>query len=1159
MSLDERKKDTDPGQGQSPISPKQVVPKALASPLNEQIEEKEKEKKSSQLPDVSIKNLKPTPSESIDDDDAPTTPGLPAIRRTMGNHVPSAPKAPVSAESASATEALSEDNKQSAGSDSDTLEKSEVSLSASQKQAEPNDDKSYKGDGEAVVPPTPLLSEEETSSPEKIELRNKDEEEQEATRSSESGSENGAAKRTPNVVPARRPKVGNMVSTRQQRAVRALEKRQVRDGAKSQEKQSEKNTAAAQESPLEHRSNEEDITKQETVALASSPDVKSSEDKLPVPQEKISSPDKEDIAPARLVAEEEKKSKKKGGWSGPPTRPRSSEPAIENRPTEQLPVSQATTDSDVVSDRGEAVTQSREEISAAKTQHQIFAVVPEAEAPYPVVPLPGDARGRKARFARQHHRNVLRITRMRNRLVLRHKKQVRGQILISAFSILMALLIVFLALSGTGAYIGYQFYSDTQGRYSGRVLNLHELLPKDNLKVYDSKGVLLGQLADDGVHTSVKLKDVSPSLINATIAVEDKNFWNNPGVDLTRILQAALDNLKSGKVVEGGSTITQQLIKKLIVGDRVDNARKIEEIILTPQVNSTYSKQDIMEMYLNTIYYGAQAYGIDAAANIYFGLQDKPGKPASKQLDLAQSVMLAGLPQNGDYYNPWVHRERATERMQTVLALMVEEHYITNDQAKDALKEAKGKNFFKPSPNMSLRAPHFFYFLLDQLQTMTHMSRKQLSRSDMKVTTTLDLSLQDKIQKVMQDHVAELHEYSISNSAEVLIDQHTGAIISLLGSLDYNDNSIGGKFDVATQGWRQPGSSFKPYVYALALEDKGTSMAQAVNDVPTTFVIPGTDNYTPGNYDNKFHGPMTLRCALQNSLNIPAVRVLQQVGIDNAVNKAKEMGINYKGTPGLSLVLGGLSVHLLDHVSAFGAFGNNGVHVPYYAVQKIEYAQNGKVVNHQQSKGKQVFSSQTAYMMTDTLSDNTSRLPEFGNCNPLQLYSNPLYSCYAGDPGTIRPAAAKTGTTNDFKDNWTVGYTTDYVMGVWAGNNDNSAMSSGATGIVGAAPIWHDAMLLAETGKPVREFAVPDGLVKTTASIDGIRSTDWFYSGKVPGSYNSNINQSWDLQSLLQDPPQNNQNPPNDSKDKDKGKGKSYSPYCSGFSYSSSNPGVGGW
>jgi len=394
----------------------------------------------------------------------------------------------------------------------------------------------------------------------------------------------------------------------------------------------------------------------------------------------------------------------------------------------------------------------------------------------------------------------------------------------------------------------------------------------------------------------------------------------------------------------------------------------------------------------------------------------------------------------------------------------------------------------------------------------------------------------------------------------VLMDQHTGAIISLLGSLDYNNNSIGGKFDVATQGWRQPGSSFKPYVYALAMQSKGTSPAQAVNDVQTRFPDPGSvmGDFEPKNYDLKYHGPMTLRCALQNSLNIPAVRVLQQVGINNAVDKAKEMDLSYEGTPGLSMVLGGLSVHLLDHVSAFGSFGNNGVHVPYYAVQKIEYMSTGKVIEHQQTQGKQVFSPQTAYMISNVLSDNQSRLPEFFDCNQLQLYSNSEQSCYGGDRGTVRPAAAKTGTTNNFRDNWTLGYTTDYVMGVWAGNNDNTPMSDGTTGVVGAAPIWHDSMLLAEQGKPIRDFSVPGGLVRTTATIDGITSTDWFYSDKVPGGYDSTNGQSWSPQSLLQGPTDNNQNPPpGGDKNKDKDKTK-YTPYCPSFSYTG-NPGAGGW
>src|SRR5207302_361309 len=413
----------------------------------------------------------------------------------------------------------------------------------------------------------------------------------------------------------------------------------------------------------------------------------------------------------------------------------------------------------------------------------------------------------------------------------------------------------------------------------------------------------------------------------------------------------------------------------------------------------------------------------------------------------------------------------------------------------DAITEAQGPHFFKSAPSLINRAPHFSNFVLSQLVQMFHLKdQSQLSRSGMRVYTTLDINLQDKIQKIAQQHIAELRDaHNITNAAEVLLDFHTGAIISLLGSIDYNDASIDGQFDVASQAYRQPGSSFKPYVYVTAFA-QGASPAQAIDDKPTTFPVPDSSppTFTPSNYDLKFHGHMTLRCALQNSLNVPGVKVLQHAGISAAMQTAYNMGITtYQGTPGYSLVLGGLGIRLIDHTSAMGVFANGGVRVGYYAINKAFLVSTGKIVyQHQLNHGKRVIDAQLAYMMTNVLSDNASRTPEFLNCNVLQLYSNSQQDCWQGNRGVVRPAAAKTGTTNNFRDNWTIGYTTDFVMGVWAGNDDNTPMVD-VTGVQGAAPIWHDAMLLAEQGHPIRNFTNPGGLERATVTYpDGVRTTD---------------------------------------------------------------------
>ncbi len=726
--------------------------------------------------------------------------------------------------------------------------------------------------------------------------------------------------------------------------------------------------------------------------------------------------------------------------------------------------------------------------------------LPELPMYAPHSTLLGDAlrKQRMRKIAlRRYSRNQLRAARTRERRANR-------RLWISIACTSLALLVVFLSVGSTAGYVGYHFVHTTQVAFQHSVVTLPDLLPLDNLKMYDSKGVLIDQLADNGIHTSVTFDQVAPIMVDATVATEDRNFWSNQGIDVVGIIRALLANLQSGRVIEGGSTITQQLIKNLIVGDQPTVVRKLEEIVLAPQINNDYTKKDILTMYLNSIYYGNQAYGIDAAASVYFGLQDKPGHSAASQLDIAQSAMLAGLPSNPTFFDPLAHPQTALKHFVTILDLLVAQRYISTADKYDAIQEEQGKNFFKTAATLQNRAPHFANFVLAQLQKMFHIKKlSDLSRSGMVVYTTLDISLQDKIQKIMQQHIAELRDaHHLTNAAEVMIDFHTGAITSMLGSIDYNNASIDGQFDV-TQAYRQPGSSFKPYVYVTAFQ-QGASPAQAIDDQPITIPVPDSNpsTFTPTNYDDKFHGHMTLRCALQNSLNVPGVIVLQHAGINQAMQTAYNMGItSYQGTPGYSLVLGGLGIRLIDHTSAMGVFANGGVRVPYFAINKVVSGSTGRVLyQHQLHAGTQVISPQLAYMMTNVLSDNTDRIPEFYDCNVLQLYANSQQDCWNGNRGVVRPAAAKTGTTNDFRDNWTVGYTTDFVMGVWAGNDDNSPMID-VSGITGAAPIWHDSMLVAEQGHPIQDFVNPGGLKRATVTyLDGVQTTDLFLPGTVPTS-----------------------------------------------------------
>ncbi len=649
--------------------------------------------------------------------------------------------------------------------------------------------------------------------------------------------------------------------------------------------------------------------------------------------------------------------------------------------------------------------------------------------------------------------------------------------------ILASVLVTYTAIAGS-----------TQERYQQQVTTLADILPKDSLKMYDSHGTIIYQAIDQGLQTTVPLSKISPYLAHAEIAIEDQYFYTNPGYDVTGIIRAALSNLTRGHIVSGGSTITQQLIKNAIVGDQETIIRKLQEVVLAPAISRQYTKDQILSMYLNTTYYGEQAYGADAAAFTYFNLQDTPNATAASQLDIAQSAMLAGIPSAPVGRDPFLHPQAAQKRVQEVLRQMHIQGYITSDEQTSALLETQKPNFLHHGIIHGVQAPHFVRYALNELAQELHVKVPDLSRAGLVVSTTLDLPLQNKVLKIAQQHIAALAQtHHMSNAAEVLIDFHNGDIRVMLGNINPNNPNTGA-FDVASQGYRQPGSSFKPFIYATAFEH-GVSPGDIVLDGPLSVpMCCGLPSYTPHNYDLRYHGPVTYRYALQNSFNIPAVKLIMKEGVDQSLHTAQIMGINsYQGTPNYTIVLGSLGVHLLDETSAYGVFANGGVRIPPHAINTVTDVQ-GRVIFHAPLTGKRVISKQTAFMVTNVLSDNGARTYEFGKCSALDLHSNTDTECYLGNPGTMRPAAVKTGTSNDFRDNWTVGYTSDFVMGVWAGNNDDSAMVN-VTGVDGAAPIWHiwhDSLLLAEQGKPITAFPVPGGVVQKTINYGGITTTDWY-------------------------------------------------------------------
>lgn len=654
-----------------------------------------------------------------------------------------------------------------------------------------------------------------------------------------------------------------------------------------------------------------------------------------------------------------------------------------------------------------------------------------------------------------------------------------------------------LIIAAASFFAGYSsFAGAVNEHYQGTIASLLDILPGDSLRMYDEHGTMIYEALDQGLQISEPLGSISSNLVHAEIAIEDQYFWTNPGYDITGIVRAALSDLTHGRVVAGGSTITQQLIKNVVVGNQDTITRKLEEVILAPETARYYTKQQIMEMYLNTTYYGNQAYGAEAAAFNYFGLQDTPKATAAAQLDIAQAAMLAGIPQDPTLYNPFLHPKATFNRMNAVLNQMYLQGYITAVQERAAMGEAQSPNFLHPGVVNNGRAPHFVAYALDELASTLHVRLSDLSRSGLVVETTLDLPLQNKILNVARENVQALSAaHHLTDASEVLINYHTGAINVLLGNINPNDPRYG-QFDVATEGYRQPGSAFKPFVYATAFE-QGLSPGMPVLDAPISIpMCCGLPAYSPTNYDLSYHGLISIRDALQNSFNVPAVKVLYKTGVDNSVKTAQVMGItSYNGIPNYTMVLGTLGVHLLDITSAYGVFADGGVRVPPHAINAV-FDTQGKLVYQFVAAGKQVISPQVAYLMTNVLSDNKARTFEFGACSSLYLYSNTQQQCYAGNPGTVYPSAVKTGTSQNFADNWTVGYTKDYVMGVWAGNNDNSPMNN-VIGVTGAGPIWHVGMLLAEQDYSPSNFAVPPGVVQRTVSYpEGLTTTDWYINDR---------------------------------------------------------------
>ena len=607
-------------------------------------------------------------------------------------------------------------------------------------------------------------------------------------------------------------------------------------------------------------------------------------------------------------------------------------------------------------------------------------------------------------------------------------------------------------------------------------------------KILDRNGKVLYDIFEDERRTPITLEEVPEYLKQATIAIEDKNFYKHQGFDPMGMLRGFSRVFTRG-YAQGGSTLTQQLVKNVLLSPERSVFRKIKEFILAVQIERRYSKDEILQMYLNEAPYGGTAWGVASASETYYGKK-------VEELSLVESAILAGLPQRPSTYSPYSSTPDAyVARTHEVLRRMREDGYITKDQEESAGGEVE--NIVFQERGASFKAPHFVQYVEKLLED--RYGANVVEQGGLRVTTTLDLDLQDKAQSAVSEEIAKVEKLHITNGAAVVLNPETGEILAMVGSKNFNDPDYDGQVNV-TLSLRQPGSAIKPVTYATALKE-GYTASTLIMDVATTFPGGiGQPDYNPVNYDGKFRGPIQLRYALGNSVNLPAVKMLARVGIKDVLETAYDLGLSTLeptqetlNRVGLSLTLGGGDIRLLELTGAYAAFMNEGFRVDPVAILKVEDS-SGKVLEEvKPKKGKRVLSEEQAFMIANILSDNSARTEVFGPNSQLNI------------PG--RSVAVKTGTTNDRRDNWTLGGNSQAVAGVWVGNNDNSEMLQVASGVTGASPIWRRIILEVLSGKPDVKFIVPSGIVSASVdSVSGYRAhdgypsrTEFFIKGTEPG------------------------------------------------------------
>ena len=622
-------------------------------------------------------------------------------------------------------------------------------------------------------------------------------------------------------------------------------------------------------------------------------------------------------------------------------------------------------------------------------------------------------------------------------------------------------------------------------------------LHQPSIRITDRSGKLLydSLSPDSGRHVSIPLDQTPLWLQQATLATEDASFYQNPGIDPAGIIRAIFINLSGGETLSGGSTITQQLARTLLLdeSERYERSlrRKLREGLLAWELTQKYPKNKILELYLNQTYYGGWSYGVEAAAQTYFG------KPAA-QLDLAESALLAGLPQAPSAYDPFADPQAALARRSIVLGLMEKAGYISSQVRTFADREPLNL----ASTPYPMNAPHFSLMVRSQVEALITSAQIRAS-GGLVVRTTLDLNDQRVSEQAVQQQLERLKEkgqsstgFNVNNAALVALDPRTGEILAMVGSPDFNDQAHSGAMNMALFP-RQPGSALKPFIYAAAFDPsrlRPWTAATMLLDVSTHFVTHDGEPYTPKNYDGQEHGPVLARQALASSLNIPAVLTLQEIGLPKLFQFGAQVGITPFGNPDqydLSLALGGGEVRLIDLTAGYAAFAAGGYRVDPFAILEIQDAQGSVLYQHSSSSPRRVIDERVAWLITDILSDDSARLLGFQPHSTLNL---------------DRPAAVKTGTTTNFHDNWTVGFTPNLVVGVWVGNASHEAMRD-VNGLTGAAPIWHQVMRDILANQPAKDFQQPPGLKQVEiCAYSGLlptpdcpyRRVEWFIAGTEP-------------------------------------------------------------